>query len=168
MNLQPAALTALQAVLLAIMVFGLLSLLVPVLPGLVIIWVPILVYAVLTGFTGPRIVLFVIITALMLFGNVVDNLIMGSRAHQRGASWWSVAVALVAGVAGSMAFPPFGGLIAALLALFAVEFFRQRDWRKAFRSTQSMAIGCGWAAFVRFLIGLAMIGLWVVWIKFTA
>ena len=167
MDILQASRTALQAILLAVMLFGLVSLVMPVLPGLVIIWVPILVYAILDGFNWMRIVLLVIITALMLFGNVVDNLIMGQRARQKGASWWAIAVSLIAGVVGSIVFPPFGGLIAALVALFLVEIIRLRDWRQAFSSTRSMAAGCGWAAVIRFGIGVVMIALWVVWISFT-
>ena len=161
------SLTTLQIILLAVMIFGLLSLLIPVLPGLVIIWVPILIYAILDGFNWMRIVLLVIITALMLFGSVVDNLLMGTAARQRGASWWAIAVALIAGVAGSVAFPPFGGLVAALAALFVVEYLRLRDLRQAFSSTRSMAAGCGWAVVARFGIGVVMIALWIVWINFT-
>jgi hypothetical protein len=34
-----------------------------------------------------------------------------------------------------------------------VEFYRLKDWRQAMASTRSMAIGCGWAAVIRFGIG---------------
>lgn len=159
-----AALTALQAVVLAVMLFGLFSLLIPVLPGLVIMWVPVLIYGVVTGFTLGKAIIFVIITGLMLFGSVVDNLVMGTRARQTGASWLAIAVSLAAGVAGSIFFPPFGGLIAALIGLFVVEIVRLRDLRQAFDSTRNMAIGCGWAAVIRFGIGIVMILLWLAWV----
>lgn len=163
MPLDPVARGALQAIVLAVMLFGLFSLFLPIMPGLVIIWVPALVYGILTGFTWVSGILFVLITGLMLFGNIVDNIIMGQRARQQGASWVAIGLSLVAGVAGSLVFPPFGGLIAALLALFAVELYRLRDWRRAFSSTKSMAIGCGWAAVIRFGIGIVMILLWLAW-----
>ncbi len=159
--------TALQAIALAVMLFGLFGLVVPVLPGLVIIWVPTLVYGIITGFNWANGILFAIITGLMLFGSVVDNIIMGQRARQQGASWLAITVALVAGLAGSVLLPPFGGLVAALVGLFAVEFIRLRDWKQALVSTRSMAVGCGWAAVIRFGIGLVMIALWLVWIYLT-
>ncbi len=159
--------TALQAIALAVMLFGLFSMFVPALPGPVIVWVPTLVYGILTGFTWVRVVLFALITGLMIFGSVVDNLIMGKRARQQGASWLAIAVSLVAGIAGSLIFPPFGGLVAALLGLFAVELIRLRNLRQALSSTKSMAIGCGWASVARFGIGCVMILLWLVWIYWT-
>lgn len=164
MNPESVGLAALQGVVLAVMLFGLMSLALPVLPGLVIIWVPALVYGIVTGFNWLSGALFAGITVLMIAGSLIDNVIMGARARQTGASWIAITVALIAGVIGSVALPPFGGLIAALLGLFIVEILRLRDLRKALVSTKSMAIGCGWAAVIRFGMGMVMILLWLAWI----
>jgi len=101
---------------------------------------------------------------LMLFGNIIDNVLMGAGAKSQGASWLAIGVAFVAAVVGSLIFPPFGGFIAALLALFIVEVIRIRDWRKALGSTRSMALGCGWSVAARLAIGGMMIGWWLVWV----
>jgi uncharacterized protein YqgC (DUF456 family) len=161
--MDPAAKSAMDVLVLAVMIFGLLSLLIPVMPGLAIIWVAALVYGVVTGFSLGSGVLFALITGLMVVGNLADNFIMGAKAKQQGASWLAIGISLVAGVIGSLALPPFGGLIAALIALFVVEIVRLKDWRKALDSTKSMAIGCGWAAVIRFGIGIVMILLWMAW-----
>jgi len=153
-----------QSLILTIMVIGLFGLLTTIIPGLTIIWLAALVYGIVTGFNWVGWVLFALITVLMLFGNLVDNLLMGASARQTGASWLAVVVALVAGVAGSLIWPPFGGLIAALVGLFAVEFIRVRNLRKALDSTRAMAAGCGYSVVARFAIGIFMIGWWLVWI----
>ena len=153
---------ALQAVVLAVMLFGLVSLI--FLPGLVIIWVAALVYGIVTGFTLTSGILFAVITILMIVGSLIDNVVMGAKAKQQGASWLAIGAALVGGVLGSLVFPPFGGLIIALIALFSVEFLRLKDWKQAFESTKSMAVGCGWAAVIRFGIGVIMILLWGGWV----
>ena len=154
-------LVALQSLVLAVMIAGLLTLLVPVLPGLVIIWIPSLVYYLVTGFDLTAIILFVFITILMIVGNLVDNVLMGGSARAKGASWLAIGAALVASLVGSFVWPPFGGLIGALLVLFAVEYFRLKDWRQALDSTTSMAMGCGWAVVARMGIGVVMIALWI-------
>ncbi len=159
--------TALQAVILAVMLFGLFSLVIPALPGLVIIWAPALVYGLVTGFNWINGILFAIITLLMLFGSVVDNIIMGQRARQTGASWIAITVSLIAGLAGSLFFPPFGGLVGALLGLFVVEILRLKDIRSAIKSTKEMALGCGWAAVIRFGLGVIMILLWLAWVTWA-
>ncbi len=167
MSLDQTTRTALQAIALAVMLFGLFSTFIPALPGPVIVWIPTLVYGVLTGFNWANGILFVLITGLMIFGSLVDNLIMGQRARQTGASWLAITVSLVAGIVGSIVFPPFGGLIAALIGLFVVEILRLRDLRQALSSTKSMAIGCGWATVIRFFAGLIMIGLFLAWVYWT-
>jgi uncharacterized protein YqgC (DUF456 family) len=154
---------ALQWIILSVMLFGLFSLLIPILPGLVIIWVAGLVYGLVNGFNLVGGILFAVMTVLMIGGSLVDNVMMGTKARQTGASWIAIGVALVAGVVGSLVWPPLGGLFAAMLGIFLVEFYRLRDWRKALDSTRGLAVGCGWAVVVRFLIGMVMVGLYVIW-----
>ena len=148
---------------LSVMLFGLAGLIIPLLPGLVIIWLAGLAYGLAKGFTWGSGAIFAVMTVLMLVGSVIDNVIMGASARKQGASWVSIAIATVLGILGSLVFPPFGGLIAALLGIFAYEFYRLKNWRKALESTRGMAMGCGWSTLVRAVIGALMIGLWIVW-----
>lgn len=154
----------LQIAVLAFMLLGLFGLLTTVVPGLVIIWLAALIYFMVTGFSTGNIILMVVVTLLMLGGNLLDNLFMGASARKTGASWLAVGVALAGGVIGSITFPPFGGLVLALVGLFLVEFYRLRDWRKAAESAKSMAAGCGWAVAARFAVGMVMIMLWLGWV----
>lgn len=154
---------AFPLILLAFMLVGLLGVIIPILPGLVMIWAAALVYGLVMGFEGGGIALFALITVLMLIGSVVDNVLMGGSARRSGASWVAVGVALLGALAGSLLWPPLGGLLLALVGIFAVEYLRLRDWRKALDSTRGLAVGCGWAVVVRALIALLMIGLWLVW-----
>jgi uncharacterized protein YqgC (DUF456 family) len=149
----------------AVMLLGLGGLAIVIVPGLTIIWLAALVYGLIAGFNWW---VFAVITVIMLVGNFTDNLIMGASARQKGASWVAIILALLVGVLGSIFFPPFGGLIGALLCLFGVEYIRLKDWRKALESSKSMAIGCGLAAFLRFGMGVIMIGLWVLWVYLAA
>ncbi|NMB68666.1 MAG: DUF456 domain-containing protein [Chloroflexi bacterium] len=154
---------ALKIVVLVVMVFGMFSLVIPFVPGLTIVWVAALVYGLLEGFNLTGGILFGVITALMLFGSVVDNLLMGAGAKQSGASWHAIGIALVAGVVGSLAFPPFGGLALAMIGLFVVEILRLRDWRRASDSAKSLVLGWGKAVLARIGIAALMILLWLAW-----
>jgi uncharacterized membrane protein YgaE (UPF0421/DUF939 family) len=44
-----------------------------------------------------------------------------------------------------------------------LEFLRQRSFKKALASLRGLAIGWSASFVVRFMIGLAMIGIWLVW-----
>ena len=77
--------------------------------------------------------------------------------------WLAIGLALVGGILGTIFFPPIGGLLAALLLLFLVEFIRLKDWRKALVSARGMLLGLGWSTLTRIAFGLAMIILWILW-----
>ena len=154
---------SIEVLTLTFMLFGLFGLIIPVVPGLVIIWVAALGYGIAAGFGALGWIMFAIITLLMIAGSFIDNVLMGTQARQSGASWVSIAAALVFGLAGNFILPVIGGLIAALLALFVAEWIRRKDWREALKSVRGMAWGCGWAFVIRFIMGAVMIGLWLVW-----
>ncbi len=153
----------LEIVVLAVMLIGLFGLLTTVIPGLVIIWAAALVYGVVSGFHLAGVLIFIVLTIAMIAGSLADNVLMGASARRTGASWLAIAVSLVLGIVGTLVLPPFGGLLGALLGIFAVEMFRLRDWRQAWVSTRGMAAGCGLAVLVRFGIGIGMILLWMLW-----
>ncbi len=150
-------------VLIAVMVIGLFSLLTYLVPGLTIIWVAILAYGIVFGFTTGTGILFGVITLLMIGGNLVDNVMMGAGAHKSGAAWWSVIVALICGIAGTYFFPPFGGILAAALIILIIEWIRKKDFKEGLKSTGGILKGCGASVIIRFFIGLLMIGLWAIW-----
>lgn len=151
-------------VLAAIMAVGLFGLFLYIIPGLTIIWIAVLIFGIVKGFTLPTGIIFGVITLLMIGGNIVDNLMMGAEAKKSGASWLSIGVALVAGVAGTLLLPPFGGIVAAAAGILIVEWIRNKDLLAGLRSTGGILKGCGLAVIIRFGIGVLMIALWVLWI----
>ena len=158
---EPVLLGTLQIAIFVLMIFGLISLVIPIMPGLTIIWLGGLIYMLLSGINITSGVIFGIQTILMIAGNFSDNLFMGAKARQSGASWLAILVAFVAAIVGSFLLPPLGGIIAAIIVLFTIESVRRKDWQMALNSTKEMAKGCGYAFFVRFLIGSIIISLWI-------
>jgi uncharacterized protein YqgC (DUF456 family) len=152
-----------RAVALTVMLVGLVVL--PLLPGLVIIWVAALGFGLVVGFNTIGWIIFVILTILMLAGSIVDNILMGTQAHKEGAPWWAILLAMLAAFLGTflIPIPIIGGILAAVLTLFGIEWYRRKDWKKALLSLKGMLIGWGWAFGIRFIIGLVMIGLWLIW-----
>jgi uncharacterized protein len=151
----------LRGVVLTAMVVGMIV--IPILPGLVIIWVAALGYGLIAGFGVLGWIMFAIITLLMLAGSILDNVLMGAKAHKEGAPWWVILIAMVAAIGANFLLPIIGGILGGLLALFLIEWLRLKDWRRALASMKGMLIGWGWAFVFRFIIGLIMIGLWLIW-----
>ena len=148
---------------LIIMAVGLFGLIVPIFPGITVIWLAALGYGVITGFSTLGWVLFAVITVLLIVGVTIDNVLMGAKARKEGAAWSSLALGWLAGILGTILLPPLGGIIAAPLVVLLLEYLRQRDFNKALASLRGLAIGWGASFVVRFFIGLAMIGIWLVW-----
>ena len=155
--------TSTEILTLIVMLVGLFGLIIPIFPGGVVIWLAALGYGFLTGFSTPALVFFLIISLLTIASVLADNVLMGAKAYQEGASLWSIIAALVAGVIVTFLMPPFGGLIAAPIALYLAEYLRRRDSDQALQATRGMLVGCGWAFFVRFGLGVVKITVWAVW-----
>jgi hypothetical protein len=145
------------------MLMGLVLLIIPIFPGITVIWAAALLYGIVTGFDTLGIVMFVLITLGMIAGISADNILMGAGARRGGASWLTIGVALVAGIVGTILFPPIGGFIAIPIAIFLLELVRIREWRGAWRATRGLALGWGLSFLVRFGIGLLMISAWLIW-----
>ena len=150
---------------------GFFSLFLVFFPGLTVIWASIFVWGLSTSFNrsvGPwtftvTIATFVVITLLMLFGNVIDNFFMAGGARSKGASWLGIGLSWVAMIVGGIFLTPLGGLGLALLVLFIAELVRLKEHRAAFQTMSSMAMGCGWAVLARLGIALLMIALFMMW-----
>ena len=157
----------LQTLTLVVLLIGLLGLVVPIFPGLTVMWLGTLVYALLEYsvhlMTGWDWFLFAMITLLMIVGNIIDNIIITRKMRDQYVPWSSIFIAFTASLIATLVLTPIGGLVAAPLGLFAAEVTRLRDRGKAFNSTKAYMIGWGWAFVARFLIGLAMTGLWMLW-----
>jgi uncharacterized protein YqgC (DUF456 family) len=145
------------------MLFGLFGLIIPIFPGNVVMWLAALVYGLVFGFGKLGGILFAIISVLMLVAVTVDNILMGAKAREQGASWTSIILALVAGIIGTIVLPPIGGIIAAPLVLYGMELNRLGNSNEAIKVVRALLIGWGLAFVVRFGIGIVMFALWGIW-----
>jgi uncharacterized protein YqgC (DUF456 family) len=157
----------LEAFTLFVLLVGLLGLIVPVFPGLTVMWLGTLVYALIQNaagkMTGWHWFLFGLITVLMIIGNIADNIIIARKMRDKYIPWSSILWAFAAGIVASLFFTPLIGLVAAPAGLFLAESSRLKNRDAAIDSTKAYMIGWGWAFGVRFLIGLMMTAFWMLW-----
>jgi uncharacterized protein len=160
----------LQSLVLFVMLLGLVGLLVPIFPGLTVMWLATAVYAFVEAanltMDWMDWTLFVLITILMIAGNIVDNIIIAKKMRDVAIPWRSIVISYVAGILASIFFTPLIGLAASPFALFGAEYLRLRDRKLAITSTKAYMVGWGWAFAARFSIGVVMTGLWMLWAWF--
>jgi hypothetical protein len=77
--------------------------------------------------------------------------------------WSSILFAFAASLVASIFFTPLIGLVAAPVGLYLAEHRRLKNNEAAIESTKAYMTGWGWAFGARFLIGLVMIGFWMIW-----
>jgi len=164
------SLVFLQGITLAVLLIGWAGLLVPVFPGLVVMWLATLVYALLQSSAGRMAwidwTLFGLISLLMFAGSIVDNIIIARRLRGQQVPWRSIAFAFLAGLLGSVFFTPLVGIAASPLALYAAESARLHDRDLGFQSARAYMVAWGWAFIAVFSIGAMMILLWLLWAFF--
>jgi uncharacterized protein YqgC (DUF456 family) len=115
----------LQWLTLTFMLIGLIGLVIPIFPGIVIIWLASLIYAVIAAVAGNMggwdWFLFILITILMVIGSFVDNLIIAKKLRETGTPWKSIGIGYAAGLISSLFLTPLAALFIAPLALYTVE-----------------------------------------------
>ncbi len=158
----------LRLVTLTFMLVGLLGLVIPIFPGITIIWISALAYALIQASAGNmnlwHWLIFALISLLMLAGNVADNFIITAKMRETGTPWSSILVAYTAGMISALFLTPFAALILTPLALFGIETSRMKNWRLALVAVKGWLIGFGWTFAAVFGIALLMIFFWLLWV----
>ena len=159
--------TLLQVLTFLVLLTGLIGLAVPIFPGLTVMWIGTLVYAIIQAISGNMTwvgwLLFILITLLMIGGNIVDNIIIAKHVRDKNVPWSSIIWAFAAGIILSLFFTPIAGMIASPVGLYLAEWYRLKDKQSAFANTKAWMTGWGWSLAARFGIGVVMILLWALW-----
>ncbi|MBX9245902.1 DUF456 domain-containing protein [Actinotalea ferrariae] len=132
-----------QLVGLAILV-GLVGIVVPVLPGSLLIAVAVLVWA-LDSDAGAAWAVFAVVLMLLAVGWAATYVVAGKRVSDAGVPRRSIVVAGLAGIVGFFVIPVVGLLVFFPLALFGMEYVRLQDVtaarRSAFLAVRATALG---------------------------
>lgn len=148
------------------MAVGVAGTLIPIVPGLVLVWGAALVFGLSEGFGTGGAIAMVILTLLLIASVVLSFVIPQQKAAGSGASIWGQGGAVVGAVVGFFAIPVVGAIAGAPLGALAFEWFHQKDFTKAKVATRGLLVGMGWSTLVNFVFGMTMVGIWVVWAFF--
>ncbi len=147
-----------------VMLLGLAGIVLPVLPGLVLIWGAALGYGLLAGWGSSGPWLFALITLLGLAGMASELWVTGAGAKIGGASTWAIVAGVVLALIGLVFFSPIGAILGLAIGVIGVEYLRLRNWRRAVKATGATLAGCGVSYGVKLLLAVGMIGAWIAWV----
>ncbi|QBS38590.1 DUF456 domain-containing protein [Thermaerobacter sp. FW80] len=129
-------------------VVGLLGTLVPVLPGLPLVFVSIAGYAVATGFRVISATALGVMLVATVAGMALEYGLGPAAARRRGASRAAFWAAILGGLVGGVTFPPWGIVLGPLAGAVLGELLSGRTWQQA--------LAAGWTTVVGLLVGLLL------------
>lgn len=140
-----------------LMLPGLLSVIVPVMPGVPYMFVVALLYAILTrfsGLTGWEVVILGGIAALSIAIDFAGGLLGAKFGGASGkAGLWGFAGMLI----GTVILPPFGGLVGLFAGILLGELRYGKELRAAGKAAGAGLIGSGAGMLVNGLVGIMFI-----------
>ncbi len=144
-----------------LIVVGLVGIVVPVLPGTLLVLGGMLVFALLSG-TAVGWVLFGVAVVVAGAGLVLQYLVPGRRMKEQGVRTSTLVLAVLLGIAGFVVVPVVGAVVGFVLGIWLVELGRGRDARQAWRRTKHAVVAVLHSVGIELLAGLAVAALYVV------
>ena len=140
---------------------GLAGILVPLLPGTLLIWLAIGVWAVIEGTTTSWVVLG-IVTVLLGAGILVKYLWPVKRMRAADVSGKTLAAGGVLGIVGFFVIPVAGLVVGFVGGVYLAELAQRRDRRRAWAATVQAVKGVALSVGVELTAGLLATATWVV------
>lgn len=131
---------------------GLAGILVPVLPGSVLILGALLTWAILVGETSGWVV-FAVAAAFLVLGTVVKYAVPGRRMKAAGVPTSTMFIGAVAGIVGFFVIPVVGLPVGFVLGIYGAEFQRVGD-TEARRTTVAALKAVGLSILIELTAGL--------------
>jgi uncharacterized protein YqgC (DUF456 family) len=146
-----------------VMIVGLAGVVVPILPGLLLIWLAALGYGFAVGFGPIGVVVMAVLTALVLVSLVLGVVLPKREASGSGASKLAQLGGLAGAIVGFFIIPVVGIVVGALIGVIVVELASKGNWPEAWSATKAVARGFGKSALADLGIGMTMIAFWSIW-----
>lgn len=146
-----------------VMVVGLCGVIVPIVPGLVMVWVTALIYGFAVGWSGLGVGVMALLTVLLIISLGLSFVVPRKTAAASGASGWSQLGGLVGAVIGFFVIPFVGIIVGALVGVYLVELILKEDSAEAWTATKGLAKGFGISVVIDLAIGIVMLAAWSLW-----
>jgi uncharacterized protein YqgC (DUF456 family) len=150
-----------------VMLVGIAGVVVPVLPGLVLVWAAGMVWVWLDGAGPGRIVVGVLLTLLLVVATVVKYVLPARSASGAGAPRTTLLLGASGAVLGLFLIPVVGVVVGGVGAVFLTELVRLQDARAAWRSTWAVLRAVGIGMLVELAAAVLMLGTWTVGVLLT-
>ncbi len=143
-----------------LIVVGLLGIVVPVLPGLLLVLGGVLVWALTEG-SALAWSIFAVSVVVTVVGYVLQYTLPGRRMRERGVSSSTMLLAMALGIVGFFVIPVVGAVVGFVLGIFVVELSRNRDAAQAWTRTKHALVAVLHSMGIELAAGLAVTALYL-------
>jgi uncharacterized protein len=150
-----------------VMVAGIVGILLPVLPGLLMIWAAGLWWAIADGGGAARWTVLGVLTVLLVAGTVTKYVLPARSAAARGAPISTLVVGAICGIVGFFVIPVIGLPVGGVLGIYGAEYVRLRDPGAAWTSTRAALVAIGIGLLIELTAGVLMFGVWLIGVWVT-
>lgn len=145
-----------------VMAVGLVGVVLPVLPGLVLVWGAGLWWTIADGKGVGHWIVLALMTALFVIGALTKYVLPARATAGRGVPWPSLAIGVVCAIVGFFVVPVVGLLIGGVFGIYVAELVRLGDYRTAAGTTWAAIVAFGVGMLVELVAGVLMAGVWLV------
>ncbi|MCA9917042.1 MAG: DUF456 domain-containing protein [Anaerolineales bacterium] len=137
-----------------LLLLGLIGTLIPIIPGVLLMWVIVFLYALVDGFTAVSTFSFIVISLIALITGTSDIWLTLFGTKKGGASVKSMLIGTVGALVGSFVFPIVGTIAGYIGGLLLGEYWRHGDWEIAKKAGIGGLAGWGIATIIQFIGGI--------------
>lgn len=143
-----------------LIVVGLVGIVIPVLPGLLLVLGGVLVWALVEG-SATAWGVFAASLVVAVIGYVLQYTLPGRRMRERGVSSSTLLLAVALGIVGFFVVPFVGAIVGFVLGIFVVELARSRDRAQAWTRTKHALVAVLHSMGIELAAGLVIAALYV-------
>ncbi|MGI8652538.1 MAG: DUF456 domain-containing protein [Geodermatophilaceae bacterium] len=143
------------------MAVGLVGVVIPVIPGLLLVAVAGLGWAILAEGAGPWVV-FGFMAVVLAVGTVAKYVLPSRTLRQAGAPASTLVLGALGGIVGFFVIPVIGLLVGAVAGIYLGELRRLTSSRAASRSTLATLRAIGIGLLIELLAGVIAVAIWFV------
>ncbi len=145
-----------------VMVLGLVGVLVPAIPGLLLIEATAIGWAILEGSGSARWLILATVSAILGAGTILKYVVPSRSMRGAGAPPLTLLVGVVCAIGGFFIVPIVGAALGFVVGVLLAELVRLRDIGSAGRSTVAALKAIGLGMLVELAAGITAISVWAV------
>lgn len=149
------------------MLVGLVGIVVPLLPGLLLVWAAVLLWATQAQSPAGWLVLG-IATILALSGSLLQYVLPGRRMARAGVTTSTTVAGVALGIVGFFVIPLVGAFVGFALGIYLAERVKQGTHAAAWPSTKHALRAIALSMGIELLTGLAIVTTWLIGVATVA